>query len=492
MAGLKEENSYRNILKGTSVFGGVQVFQILLALVRGKFVALLLGPAGMGVASLYTTAANTLQQFASLGLNLAIVKEVAAGKDDRSRLSVTFAVARRLILVSGLIGAVVCLLLSPLLSRWTFGDSSHTFGFMMLSVMVFFAIASVGEMSLLQGLHVVKRLSKASIVGGVTGLFVGVPLYYFWGTAGIVPAMIALSFTMFVFYYRSVKKSVDIDKVRFVWREHRPLVTRLVGLGVVLMVSSLIGTFTNYLINLFVRYFGSVDSVGLYQAANSVTNQYVGVVFTAMSLDFFPRLTAIASDNVKMREVVNRQTEVVSLLLTPLVVGLILTAPVIIRLLLTGSFMEIMPLMRWMGFGILLRGLNYPMGYIAFAKDNKRLFFWMEGVFGNLLNLLLSCAGYYMFGLIGLGVSLVVSATVAYVLYYVINSRMYGYGYDRSTLVSALYSVGCGGAAFACSFISDSLVSYCSMGAIFVAVCVVSLIRIKKLSGLHKKQPDID
>lgn len=180
-----------------------------------------------------------------------------------------------------------------------------------------------------------------------------------------------------------------------------------------------------------------------------------------------------------MREVVNRQTEVVSLLLTPLVVGLILTAPVIIRLLLTGSFMEIMPLMRWMGFGILLRGLNYPMGYIAFAKDNKRLFFWMEGVFGNLLNLLLSCAGYYMFGLIGLGVSLVVSATVAYVLYYVINSRMYGYGYDRSTLVSALYSVGCGGAAFACSFISDSPVSYCSMGAIFVAVCVVSLIRIK-------------
>lgn len=53
------------------------MFQILLALIRGKFVAILLGPAGMGVAALYTTAANTLQQFASLGLNLAIVKEVA-------------------------------------------------------------------------------------------------------------------------------------------------------------------------------------------------------------------------------------------------------------------------------------------------------------------------------------------------------------------------------------------------------------------------------
>lgn len=181
MAASKEENSYKSILKGTSAFGGVQVFQILLALIRGKFVAILLGPAGMGVAALYTTAANTLQQFASLGLNLAIVKEVAANRDEHEKMSTVFAVARRLIIMSALLGAAVCLLLSPLLSRWTFGDDAHTFGFMLLAVMVFFAISSAGEMSLLQGLHAVKRLSKASIVGGVTGLFVGVPLYYFSG-----------------------------------------------------------------------------------------------------------------------------------------------------------------------------------------------------------------------------------------------------------------------------------------------------------------------
>ena len=47
----KDENSYRSILKGTSVFGGVQVFQILINMVRGKFVALFLGPDGMGVSA---------------------------------------------------------------------------------------------------------------------------------------------------------------------------------------------------------------------------------------------------------------------------------------------------------------------------------------------------------------------------------------------------------------------------------------------------------
>lgn len=481
MAVLKDENSYKSILKGTSIFGGVQVFQILLALIRGKFVAILLGPAGMGVAALYTTAANTLQQFASLGLNLAVVKEVAANRDERQKISTVFAVARRLIVMSALLGACVCLLFSPLLSRWTFGDDAHTFGFMLLAVMVFFAISSAGEMSLLQGMHEVKRLSKASIVGGLTGLFVGVPLYYFFGTGGIVPAMIVLSLSTFLFYSRSVKKSVEVDKVKFVWSSHKPLVKKMIGLGLVLMAGSLIGTFTNYLINLFVRSFGSLDDVGLYQAANSITNQYVGVVFSAMALDFFPRLTAIAGDNEKMRAVVNRQIEIVSLILTPLVAGLIFTAPVIIRLLLTESFLGVMPLMRWFGLGILLRGLNYPMGYIAFAKDNKRLFFWLEGVFGNALNLAVSCVAYYFFGLVGLGMSLVACSLTAYVVYYILNRRLYDYGYDRQTTVSAAYAVTAGVTAFLCSYITDELAAYVAMGAVFVATCVVSILRIKRV-----------
>ncbi|MDE5713464.1 MAG: O-antigen translocase, partial [Muribaculaceae bacterium] len=92
-----KDNSYRNVLKGISVFGGVQVFQILINLVRGKFVAMLLGPDGMGVSSIFTTSLNTLSRASSLGLNLAIVREVAEYKDKEDRLSELFAVLGNII-----------------------------------------------------------------------------------------------------------------------------------------------------------------------------------------------------------------------------------------------------------------------------------------------------------------------------------------------------------------------------------------------------------
>ena len=173
----KGDNSYRSILRGTSIFGGVQMFQILISLVRGKFVALFLGPAGMGISSLFTSTADTLQRVSSLGLNLAIVKEVASAGDDPAKVREVFEVSRRMIYLSALAGALVCLLGASMLSDFAFGNTDHTPGMMLLGAVVFLTVAWQGEMSVLQGMHKVRILSRASIVGSLTGLCVGTIFY---------------------------------------------------------------------------------------------------------------------------------------------------------------------------------------------------------------------------------------------------------------------------------------------------------------------------
>jgi len=43
----EQPNSYKQIVKATSLFGGVQVFNIIISIIRSKFIAVLLGPTGM-------------------------------------------------------------------------------------------------------------------------------------------------------------------------------------------------------------------------------------------------------------------------------------------------------------------------------------------------------------------------------------------------------------------------------------------------------------
>lgn len=484
MSKQKDENSYRSILKGTSVFGGVQVFQILINLVRGKFVAIFLGPAGKGVSALLNNAADVIMQFGSLGLNLAIVKEVAACRDNPERMAAVVSVARKMTYATALLGALACLVLSWPLNTLTFGKTDgNPLWFVFLSLAVFFGIAGSGQMALLQGVHAVRRLSLASLIGATAGLLFGVPLYWLYGTDGIVPAMIILSFTSFLFYMISARRELGRDNpsIAFSWNEHKPIVKKLISLGLVLMAASLIGRITHYGIATFLRAYGSMETVGLYQAANQITNQCVGMVISAMALDYFPRLSAVASDNVKVAEIANRQTEIVAYLTTPLIIMLILCAPAVIWILQSKEFLSVTPLLRWMAFGVLFRLIMFPLGYISYAKDNKRLYFWMEGIAFNLLTLVISLVFFSVFGLVGLGIGILVDSLISLSGYYVVNRHYFDFDYTAKSLKGIAYAAVCGGAAFGGSLIATPWLSYTVMSLALATSVAVAALRLRRL-----------
>lgn len=462
------------------MFGGVQIFQILINWARGKCLAVLLGPEGMGISSLFNSASNTLQKFSSLGLNLAIVREIAEKSNEKESVGAFVALSLRILLVTSLIGALICVLFATPLSRLTFGNTDMAWQFMLLGVAVAFGVAGTGILSMLQGLHEVKRLSKASIVGGLTGLLIGVPLYYFYGTKGIVPAMIALSVTMFMFYYLSLRKSFGPSSFRFSLKEHAPVIKRMIALGIILMASDLIGTLVTYGINIFIEKFGSISDIGLYQAANSATAQYSGMVFTAMAMDYFPRLTKAASDNQKMHAIVNRQSEIVSLIIVPAATLLIITAPIVIRVLFTREYEPILPLMRWMGLGITFRALMVPMAYITFAKGDKRIFFYLEGLFGNVLTFTLSCLGFYFFGLIGLGYALLADNVLCLIVYYVVNHHIYGYTFTAESLKGMAVAILTTTLCFLFSLIENPAWSYSLMAVVFAVSLTWSLVNLRR------------
>ncbi len=435
----REENSFRNILKGTSIFGGVQVFNILISAIRIKFVAVILGPSGMGIAGLFNTASLTIQQFASLGLNLSIVKEIGQSKENESRLKDVVAAVRPLILFSALIGALVCLIFPGLLSKATFGSHEFSGGFLLLSAAVFFSIVGSALMSILQGLHAVKRLSKASLIGSLVGLTIGVPLYWLLGTDGIVPAMVVIAISTCTWYFLSLRKTLKVAPSPWNKEIHLPVLKKILAMGIILMSNDLFRNLVNYLINVYIRSHGGMDEVGFFQSCNTMTSQYSAIVFTAMAMDYLPRLSATAGDNRKMCEVVNRQIEVVGLLISPIVCAVILLAPIVIEIFQTKSFLIATPLLRLLALAVTVRALMYPLGYIVFAKDNRKLFFWMESIGANVLTLCLTCGGYYLHGLNGLGIAAIVDCAICLMVYIFVNRNLYGYHVSRRA--SAIMSV---------------------------------------------------
>ena len=139
----------------------------------------------------------------------------------------------------------------------------------------------------------------------------------------------------------------------------------------------------------------------------------MGLIFNAMSYDFFPKLTSISTDNQKIKQLVNSQIEIALIFVTPAIILLYLTAPFLIELLYSKEFLNSFLILKFALFSVILKAILFPLGYIILVKGDKKLFF-KQALLSDLLNLVLSIVLYNYFHLAGLGMA------------YVINYLLYG------------------------------------------------------------------
>ena len=72
-----EDNSYEKTLKSNFLFGSIKLFQVALSIIKIKIVAVILGPAGMGLQSLMTSALASLFQFTTFGIFQSSVRDIS-------------------------------------------------------------------------------------------------------------------------------------------------------------------------------------------------------------------------------------------------------------------------------------------------------------------------------------------------------------------------------------------------------------------------------
>ena len=194
----QRDDSYGHVLKYTSVFGGVQGLNILVSLVRNKIVAMLLGPEGMGLASLFQTTVNFISQSTNLGVSFSAVRNVSELFDtgDEARIAHFIKVVRAWSLLTGLVGMLLCILIGPMLSNLTFSWGNHTLHFVLLSPLVALLAVTGGETAILKGARQLKSLAVIQVYGMLSALVIAIPIYYFFGQSGIVPVMVLMGLTM--------------------------------------------------------------------------------------------------------------------------------------------------------------------------------------------------------------------------------------------------------------------------------------------------------
>jgi O-antigen/teichoic acid export membrane protein len=402
----EKENSHKTILKATGIFGFAQVMKMIVGIVGSKFVAIFLGPIGIGTLGLLNNTISIIGSLTSFGLGITSVREVtlANSENDENKFSERITVLQKLAIIIGFLGAIITLVFSKLLSIWTFGTPDYYYWFVLLSVNFIISSLSTVRFSIMQGLRMVKSIAFSNVISSIFITVFSVPIYYFFKFNGIVAVILLSSLISLLVNYLFTRK-VRILPSELSFLESIKNGIPLLKMGFLLSLNIIFGQICSYIIKIYLNGNGSsVEILGLFEVSSVILISYVGLVFSAMGTDFYPRLTSIQNDNFKVKELVNDQIEIGLLLITPAITFLYLVAPFLIQLLYTKEFLGVVLILKAALFAVIIKAIIWPLGFIILAKGETKLYFKQE-IISDLFLLISTIVLYHFFGLVGIGIA---------------------------------------------------------------------------------------
>jgi O-antigen/teichoic acid export membrane protein len=367
--------SYRAIVRSTGIIGGASIAVLLVGLVRSKLVALMIGPAGTGMFGLLNSLVATTSTFAALGIGTSAVALIAKPSDS---LVNVIRGLRTLALILALAAGVLVWLLRTIISAAIVGDQRLAEPIGWAGLAVGLSVMVMAQNSIFQGRRRFGDLATLQIGGAVLGTVAGIAFIYWLGLAGVMPAVVAApagTWLVGLVLARSLTRgkpaSRNLSALRDQWQP-------LLRIGIPVMLASLVSGLTQLALRSIVLRELGLDDVGLYQAAITITTMNVGLVLTAMSADFFPRLAQADHSPERMTTLVDHQLNVAALLSMPILILLSSGAGVWLHLLYSGAFVPAANLLRWQVVAEVIRIPVWALGYVLLARRDTVGYFVHE------------------------------------------------------------------------------------------------------------------
>ena len=399
------DSAYKRLLKVTTLFGSVQGLNILMNLIRAKLAAMLLGPAGIGLNSIYNETREFIHSTTNLGMDQSGTREIAksTGAPD---LEDSVTLTRSWIILLAVFGMLATAVFAYPLSWMLFSDGDHTWQIVALSPAVAFSTLTCGELTVLRGLQQMKTIAGVSVLHVVLGVLTTIPLYYIWGMDGIIGALVLMTLSLaivtMIYSYRIHPPKFCFVKA-FLAKGRQMLV-----LGMSFVIAGFIANLGKLAVKAYINVNGSLDDVGLYSAGLTMTLMISNVVFASLENEFYPRLSSIFTDKTQRYLAIVRQMKVGLAIIIPITIVAIVLMPWIVPILLSDEFSTIVPMAQIASLGLIFRALYLPAALVPMAAGESKIYLLLQAVsYVSFVPAVI--LGYHFGGITGTGIGLLVN-----------------------------------------------------------------------------------
>lgn len=450
--------SFQSLVRSTILIGSSSMATTLISILRVKALALLVGPAGVGLLGVLASAASVGTTLAAVGSDTTGTRRIAL---DRENFEATARTRRTLLVIAAVHGlaamAAFWLLREPLAVR-LLGDTTYALEIGLLGIAVAVSLVAGLQMAQLQGLSRVADIARINVASSAAGTVVGLTAVWAWGIEGLLvlvlsqPALAAVLATLETRRLGAPSggpRGTSLGAQLSAWRT-------MLAEGAPFMASFLVTAASPLVIRALVVHDLGIEAAGHFHAAWTLSMLYVAFLLNAMSVGYFPRLTALAGNAAATRELVDDQTQLALSVGGVTLLIVLAAAPVLVPLLYSPAFAPAVGIVEWQALGNLMKIAGWPIGYLLIAHGRSRLLVATELAWNALLVALVWLA-LPRLGLEATGIAFAAASAFFLAMHMAVAYAAFGVSLGRRSLAMLAAFAAAGSLTFAASRHSPAL-----------------------------------
>lgn len=371
---------------------------MLCGLVTTKYVAVIIGPAGMAYVGQFANVTVVLALLATAACVAGVVKYVAEHKSLEVRKAIianAFLLSAICLVLTSLIVAVC----STLLAANVFNDRSFWDVFLIYALLLAFPTFNTIAAGIFNGLQQIRLMATLNIIAAVINVVVVVVCANLFGLKGVLLANAGSGLLAFFAYRYFLKKNDLLPNINLLRSLDRTYVKLLLGYSAMNIVSGLLGPSLQLFVRTKLLHNYDATTAGLWQANTRLSDYYLNFVYTVIGIYYLPRLSEITD-----LQAIKKEIRLGFLRILPAVIAMTLVIwflrGYIVKFLLTNAFADMLVLLKWQLIGDVIKISSWILAYLMVAKAMKKMFIGTELVFSTTF-LLLNFLFINQYGMVG-------------------------------------------------------------------------------------------
>lgn len=408
----------------TSLLNGIAVVvKVASALVLNKILAIYVGPAGYAVIGQFQNAVSIVVNLAGGVVATGVTKATAQYFDNEAKQHAVWRTAIRVSLVASIIAAIVLLLVGDSLAQWLLHRADMSSVFVWLALTLPAMAANNLLLAIVNGKKEVGIYVTANIIGSLINMLVTGLLAFYFGLYGTLVAF-AINPAIVLLATAAIVVRRDWFKVKFLWGQTNRLALReLSGFGLMGLTSALTVPVTFMLVRDHLAIKLGLPAAGYWQASWKISEIYLMLVTTTLSVYYLPRLAEIRTAHELKIEIF----KVYRLVMPIVIIGAItiyILRDFIINTLFTQDFLPMREIFSWQLAGDVLKIGSWVLAYVMLGRSMVKVFVISEIIF-SLSFVLLSWVLIDYFGLVGVSMAYAMNYLLYWgVMAYLIRNEM--------------------------------------------------------------------